>query len=277
MNFSPAVHTKDFLLKNPLQAIELAMNSYDFANTDLANDIEILKLKDSEGTTVAHVLARFQRKWIGSASANNIEILSLLNNDGCSVAHELIENSDCLNLDALFSKRILTIQYRGKSIAEAITSSYSVHISLDEIMITLIKQGAAYKDSKYVYGPSGIKFINNAIKLIDDCIEPSIKFKYIHAVHSTILHNINYAKMFNHPDAWWMKQLDIVEKMFLDIIDEHPYLLEQQIETDFNCEPSVDFLNKIKAEKTFLNLTSPLDQLNTGEDQYKALDGFRPY
>ncbi|MDR0484725.1 MAG: hypothetical protein LBH40_05565 [Alphaproteobacteria bacterium] len=51
------------------------------------SDINILKLTNSTGFSVAHYLAQYNQNWL----SNNVDILSIANNNGWTVAHSLAQ------------------------------------------------------------------------------------------------------------------------------------------------------------------------------------------
>jgi hypothetical protein len=126
MQFDPAIHTKDFLLSNPDVAFELAEKSSEFAKSDLACDMSILSLRESDvghvvplGVPLAHYLAQYQSDWIKSAAAADYGVLLLRNNFGVSVAHKLANyQEEWVKSDAAKNRINLQISdHDGNSVA----------------------------------------------------------------------------------------------------------------------------------------------------------------
>jgi hypothetical protein len=144
MEFNPAIHTKEFLLNNSKDVMELAKYSVEFSTSALASDLElislvisglgftaahylaecqpewlqsdaskspeILRLASKSGFTVAHCLARFQTEWLHSEASKSTGILRLANNNGYTVAHWLAEcQPRWLQSDASKSPEILLL------------------------------------------------------------------------------------------------------------------------------------------------------------------------
>lgn len=92
--FEPEIHTKEFLLLNPLILKELAEKSPKFALSELASDFDLLMTEhevnnQDEVVTLGHLLAKYQSAWLNNQACEKIEILSLKDSNGRSVAHEL--------------------------------------------------------------------------------------------------------------------------------------------------------------------------------------------
>lgn len=95
MEFIPSIHTKDFLLSNESDLLELAKKNREFAESELAQDIDILKknlCKESKIVTVAHILAENWPIWSDTKATQNTAILKLDDEFGWTVAHALAEH-----------------------------------------------------------------------------------------------------------------------------------------------------------------------------------------
>lgn len=136
MQFDPAIHTKEYLMGNPSVALELAQKSSDFAKSDLADDISILKLSNTFGGTVAHSFAKYQLEWLEKKASKNLDILKIIDNSGWSVAHTLAKmQSEWVNSDAAQLIDILIIKDQsGESVAStlAINQPAWVHSNASE-------------------------------------------------------------------------------------------------------------------------------------------------
>ncbi len=251
MQFDPAIHTKSFLLENHQATFELAMRSFDFAKSNLADDIEILRLRDSDGLTVAHTLARFHLNWVNSDAASNIEILGLTNDSGWTVAHELLDRKSCLSIEPIFTKQILTISFDGKIIAEKIVNKYSGSVSLDVMAMKLISQGAAYIHSLPMNSAIAYKVLNQTKKLVEDCFNQEVNLKITKALYSTFFHNIERLKSNNVPSTsdTWPSLLSTAEQMIKKVLLENPALYDADIQPDFYCEPAQEVINRLKSER----------------------------
>jgi hypothetical protein len=108
MAFAPEVHTKQYLLSNANVALELAMNSPEFAVSSLANDIELLVMTIKNRGTLAHVLAQYQSQWVSLDAAKSHDILRLRDKFGTTVAHllawhqpEWVFTNECMDYEIL--------------------------------------------------------------------------------------------------------------------------------------------------------------------------------
>jgi hypothetical protein len=87
MEYIPAIHTKCFLLNNASVAFEMAEKSAAFAKSDLAFDIDIIRMTNSIATPLAHILATYHSEWMTDYTANSDVILSISDGVGETVAH----------------------------------------------------------------------------------------------------------------------------------------------------------------------------------------------
>ncbi len=237
-----------------------------------AADKQILTLKDHDGWSVANTCASYQRQWLHSEAAKDQGILLLSSNNGYPVADELIKYSECVNHDPLFSKKILTTSVNGKLIAEKIVAKYSGKISLDTMIMKLISQGAAYIHSTPMNSAIAYKVLNQTKKLVEDCFNQEVKFRYSHALYSTFFHNIERLKSNNVPltSNTWPNLLSTAEQMMKNILLENPEFYDADILPDIYCEPAADALNRLKAERC-LSSTNIIDlSLKENSDELNA-------
>lgn len=155
MKFNSAVHTKDYLLNHENDLTDLAKYSVEFATSELAQDISILRVaevafilaehqplwaitpaaqsyelliihaEDEPDHTVAHHLARFQQEWAISAAANDYQILKIRNYEGKTVAHDLAQyQPNWLNSKASSDYKILKMaDDSGVSVAHMLATN----------------------------------------------------------------------------------------------------------------------------------------------------------
>jgi hypothetical protein len=225
MQFNPAIHTKEFLIANPHTTCSFAEKSSEFAESEHAQDVEILLIRNTEHLnkpTIAHYLAEYQPQWINTAAARNDFILRLTSEGGVSVAHYLAKHqpawvfsdtaskfnpilmvknhsewsvahalffhqSEWINTAAANDKRILTIDKRGEILAAYISLHASAQrgCSIEHMAMKLISQGAAYKHSKIVEASVGRSILKQSEVLIEESIEPLIALKQAKALYST--------------------------------------------------------------------------------------------
>jgi hypothetical protein len=174
MQFDPAIHTKEYLLKNRKVVEQLSKKSSAFASSMVAEDVDVLKmvashrsfrtvahflaqfqkvwlnsksvknpeillLKDRYHEPVVHALARYQSQWVFSDEAKDIDVLAILNETGMTVAHTLAQyQSKWLQSDAAKNQSILRWKCRN---------SYTVAHLLAKYMPKWIKSPEA-KDPK---------------------------------------------------------------------------------------------------------------------------------
>jgi hypothetical protein len=121
MKFDPAIHTKEYLLKQRGVLENLASKSEKFAKSELAQDRELLLsvIFESERDTVAHVLAESQPAWVHTDAAKDYSILMAQGEDGYTVAHSLaFSQPDWLNSNAAKDPNILKCKcHNGWSVA----------------------------------------------------------------------------------------------------------------------------------------------------------------
>jgi hypothetical protein len=293
MEFNPVIHTKEFLLKNPPAAFELAEHSPDFASSPLAQDINILALKicDEEGfpkygETLAHALAKFQKVWATTGSAQEPSVLNIKTNHGIPVAYYLAVCQYELN------KNILTTEFGLKLVAEHVLDksralsrrqdvdnlSYQAfaneffrnRIDLPSMAMKLISQGAAYKHSRPMALSVGRELLRQTKVLIEDCFEPEVSLRYAQAIYSTVHHNVEKiisAPSHNHFYVW-QPVLRKSEQVIKDLFNAHPHLWDIQHSVDIFCEPSDAVINHVKTHRSLGFLKK--DEFSAFEPQAEA-------
>jgi hypothetical protein len=122
MEFNPAIHTKEFLLQNIRILMILSSMSVGFSLSPLAQDIEILSVKNAMGCTPAHYLAEHQPLWVNTDAAKNYSVLLLKNNHGASVAHHLAKyQPQWMFSEAVKDQNILKLKNNdGQSVAHTL-------------------------------------------------------------------------------------------------------------------------------------------------------------
>jgi hypothetical protein len=267
-----AVHDKTVLsLKDKLGmsvAHFLAIHQYNWLKCAAVEDYEILKLRDNEGWYVAHLLAQHQSDWCKSKAANDPNLLKLENNNGKAVAFYVVKHFQCLNMDAILSKEILTLENQGKMLAEVLVSNLKIikSINIPHIALKLISKGAAYKHSDKLQSSDGEMIFEKAKALIDDCSLPEVTIKYAVALYSTIFHNVQKLNIDakNNVTDYSQCWTDLLKNAELEIKNQvlnNPFLMEMETQADINCEPGDDYLKKICSE---LNLQK-INLISTSE------------
>lgn len=134
MEFEQSKHTKEFLMTNAGVALELAEKSEDFAVSELADDFDILSLRNSDGRTVAHYLAKYQSEWLSSNASKDPHILRLKHNGGTTVAHALAYQKQWLSSVAAKDPHVLRLRnIGGYTVAHALASQQQQWISSDAV------------------------------------------------------------------------------------------------------------------------------------------------
>jgi hypothetical protein len=131
MQFEPDIHTKEYLLSNIDTLRYLASNSDEFAQSELAADYEILNtsIKD-EGRKVAHFLAS-RKKWLKQNLHQDINILKISDSDGKMVAHQLVNDKDWAISPAAKTFDVLNLRNKhGYSVAHYL-SEYASWLDSD--------------------------------------------------------------------------------------------------------------------------------------------------
>lgn len=331
MQFNPDVHTKAFLIENPLLTAQLAEHSPEFGRHPISQDVDVLKIHEDTGwsiahlmvlsnkqpdwlesdvlknhdilkikhrhtdASVAHLLARLESWWVSSSAAKSYEILSMTDDFNNSVAHviaskhphwanseasknvdllklrnykqrtvifELFQHKAALSHPEFFQKSLLTLENKDDNdrvmqLAEYIVNKHP-EFGLEKMVMMLISQGAAYKQTSIIPFTKVGPYISKKTKaLIEDSYEPEISLKYAIALHSTCSHNVDNIKMnlgTCQQLTQWGTVLEQAQNMIVEIIMNNKSIYEQEHIADFNCEPSMAFLNKLKAECIFSNI-----------------------
>lgn len=255
MVFNTEIHTKEYLLKNVTDAFSLAYTSKEFSNSDLVKDRDILKIRNSENLSIAHVLASFERLDLSSEIATSLEILKMQDHTGWSVAHSIVEASDeFLVVDNVFNKDVLACEYDGWILAEYICDIYGgfYNLELPDIAIKMIRQGAAYKHSTLIGIEDGLNLISKFEEIKNE-LNPEVTLKQIQAFYSTCVHNKAKLDDSSEPEVinfWNETTLDAQEALAI-YYSHYPQFLEMENVVNFGCEPADDFLKKIQNEKVW--------------------------
>lgn len=93
MVFEPHNHTKEYLQGRPDILLELTKSSSEFAQSELCEDFDLLKtvVQKSSNRSLAHMLAKHQKIWLGSKASKNLDVLNIRDENGFAVAHTLAE------------------------------------------------------------------------------------------------------------------------------------------------------------------------------------------
>lgn len=96
MRFIANVHTKDFLLAHPNLLGDLCRKSSDFAQSDLAQDFDILNIEVDGALKykAAHMLASHQFEWAKTPASQDVGVLSIETPYGTKVAHIIAQHDD---------------------------------------------------------------------------------------------------------------------------------------------------------------------------------------
>jgi hypothetical protein len=308
--FDPAIHTKEYLLSSNDVLRKLAEESVEFAKSELAQDSDILTVADRTfGYTVAHLLAEHQPCWSETPAASNIEILKLeallsgpvacilaqkqpaWTNSSAVKDHSVLKMKDYFGYSIAYhlqnchqswietieanDKTILTIVDRNKILAEHISDEYTVTHQYDVVTMAmkLIKQGAAYKHSKYLAIQVGEEIFSRTGELIEKCSDELTSLSYALATYATFMHN--YTKILNYKNIEmvksWGSLTRLAEKLIIDICNTKPDLLDIDLETGFFCEPAHDLIQKLKSEKILLSLSNLEQDFGQSDDHDMTL------
>lgn len=343
MKFNPQIHNKDYLISNPSVAVLLAESSIEFGESPLSHDIEILRVHDENGwsiahlmvlsniqqvwaksdilkniavlsikhrdngSTVAHLLARLEKSWVFSEAAKLHEILTLTDDFKNTVAHvlarknpewahskesknfellkmknylnntvafELFNHETALEYSEFFHKSLLTDECKHDEnvmqLAEFIGQKFSDKLNVPMMVMKLIEQGAAYKQSSVIAASVSSYILKKTKLLIEDTQENAISLKYAMALYSTCFHNIEKIKTTNDTGnslVKWEQTLEQAEVLLREIVNQDKSICDQEHVADFNCEPSLILLNKIKAEHLLGKSFGIADQIDVSKDQ----------
>lgn len=236
----------------------LAMHHEKWRMSKWADDLNVLMLKNMNDISVAHIIARHNPQWIHfSKSASNIDVLTAKSKTGKPVAFELLCHERCLELEALFDKRVLTLEFLDMLIAEHILENdeFKKYISVPEMILKLIKQGAAYKPSFVLSYDHALEVLNDTVNLIDDEPNIQVKLKFAKALYSTIFYciqsNKEHFKSVAIKEHDWNCLISRAEKSLeriLTLFDNDDF------DCDIFCEPSIPAMKQLSS-KRILNST----------------------
>jgi hypothetical protein len=285
MQFNPAIHTKEFLLNNSKVLFELAEKSVGFSVSALASDLDLLRLGNNNGWTVAHELSIHHPEWIETEGSKNFEVLRLADNDGRTIAHWLaqcqsewihseaaknleiismnsaygsvalylvIDNKDCIYHEPLMQKQVLTIEHRGKVLAEEIAERYTPDgFNVSAMAMKLISQGAAYKHSESIEFTVGQEILKQCLALIEDNLEPAVTFKQLQSLYSTFSHNVTKIRttQVQESSQKWQELLNQSENLIRQHLNDNPSLYDKEHTVDIFCEPAEVLLKKLQSER----------------------------
>lgn len=239
----------------------------EWLSTPAAGDPTILKIVDRDFTSVAHTMSytpfdspKINFPWLNSQEHDTqyIDVLTMVDREGKYVAHNLFNyhSKGDSTFSILFDKRVLTLISPEKNIllAEDIYERFNLFNSmpLEDIIMKLISQGAAYKHSTVMPQKVGNAVFNRTKTLIDECLEPTVSLKYALSLYSTCIHNLVKAKSENKGDNQnWQNLVDQSANLIKEITDLNPNLLNDIQGPDIFCEPAHDLLQQFHAEKNF--------------------------
>jgi hypothetical protein len=226
MQFDEIVHTKEFLLTNTDKLGHLAINSIEFAQSELAQDFDILSTPTSGGETVAHLLA-MRSEWLVTPAGHDLNVLSLSESDhGFTVAHTIksaqwIELNLAKSFGSILNEVLLlknksgnTVAHYGMPITEIFKLDQSKHIlmidtpdyatvaqanlrfelvNFKDLVLHLIEKGAAFnyrripdKGIYRVHNGDVVLLARRVDEMIEDENDPVLKLKKMIAAYSTI-------------------------------------------------------------------------------------------
>jgi hypothetical protein len=306
MTYEPSIHTYAHLIENKDTLTELIIHSDCFCKSDLCENDVFLKelLCENTGDTVAHTLALNNSTWLKTQSSMRSEIISLKNHDGFTVAHYLaVRHVDLLlyapasNIDILtmknnvgysvalsllrnnensiyhtvfYDKRILSLSYRDKILAEEFVEIFTkTHgLSHADMAVKLIEQGAAYKPTRVIELDVGEEVFNRINTFVKECMEPLTVLRQLIALYSTASHNV--FKLTQRVEALqkkplkqlnaWTDILDASEKLLSNHVYTNTHLLQMDHFIDIECQPGHDMMKRIAHEiniKSSLNIEFP--------------------
>jgi hypothetical protein len=227
--------------------------------TEPSKNFDILMLKNNNDVTVAHILARYNKEWMMfSDVAQKNEVLTVITTTGKPVAFELLSHPESIYHEPLLDKRVLTITYMGKLIAEHITEqeAYDIKVSTSEIALKLIEQGAAYKHSTNLPVSVGEEIFKKAQWIVEDCRDNVLKIRFAQALYSSLFHaSITHEqKSLSDGINPWTDLLNLAEQQISQLLDEN-VISDELFNGDFFCEPGVVLVKKFLAKNNFNHLS----------------------
>lgn len=250
----------------------LATNQKEWTMLDIAKDYEVLTLRSDNNTTVAALIAKTNPKWMQSEASHDIDLLTLSCDSNISVAHGLLQHPECIHHEPMFQKRVLTL-FRSptpevkigktiKLIAEEFVEKYGKDsgINYSDMALKLISMGAAYVHSKTLTSKELKSITSQSLALISDCSEPEVAYRLALAFYSTLKNLYETAEHLNIKSklSEYQKEIAIAERVLIDLINKHPYLLEKAHDGIF-CTPGEIFITHLIAERTFKTVSAPIE------------------
>lgn len=239
-----------------------------------SKDRDIITMGDTEGWTVASALATFQEDWCFTDEANDKSILTLKNNMGKAVAFHLLGHENCLSIENLWSKEILSLEHKEKMLAEHLLDRYKNDfskktfcidenerpLSISSMACHLISQGAAFKLSQIISLMDAQSIFDESSLKIQDINEPVIALKIAIALYSTI--DLSFAKItelvslgrLNNDEKFiaYGELLKKCEEVISELVNKNTELLSYDLPVDIHCEKGNEIFIKKCSENLFL-------------------------
>jgi hypothetical protein len=242
-----------------------AINQPEWSKSKASQNLEVLNLAKYDGWSVAHDLAVYQSEWPKSVAASNLDILAMNSNCGTVARMLVIHNPDCIHNKSLMQYQNIKVEHQGKLLAEEIVENYkSDGFDVSVMSMELIRNGAAYKQSKPIDIQDGEAILKQCKNLITDGLEPLISFKSLQAVYSTFAHNLSKINSTQEHESLheWQDLLLISENLIRQHLNQNPDLYDMEHTVDILCEPGDDLLKKFQSERILASDLASLSGLN---------------
>jgi hypothetical protein len=279
---TPAAHNIDILklkTKNTLSSVAhtLVTRSVSWRNSITALNYDVMRIADSEGETIAHLLARFNWDFAEKNVAQDKQTLSLTNNDGDSVAHILAEsNRAWCESAAAYDKDILTLRNNhGKYVFQCIEKLMGINFVFDPkgLIQRLINIGVGYVHYQPKFIVRDFKKSKNEVEAlvnsindsIDNEVNEIIKLKMLIAAISSI-HNVqDYDLIYPEKYDQYKELLSEKIRQITPQIDENYFNSAAHI----NCEYGVDVVSRFYSEA---KISSTIIKINEEDNLEVAKD-----
>jgi hypothetical protein len=244
----------------------IAINQPEWSKSKASQNLDVLHLAKYDGWSVAHDLAVHQSEWPKSVAASNLDILTMNSNCGTVARMLVIHNPDCIHNKSIMQYQIIKLEHQGKLLAEEIVENYkSDGFNVLVMAMKLIRNGAAYKQSKPIDIQDGEAILKQCKTLITDGLEPLISFKSLQAVYSTFAHNLSKINSTQEQESLhkWQGLLLISENLMRQHLYSNPEIYDIEHTVDIFCEPGDDLLKKLQSERILDSNLTLFDELNT--------------
>lgn len=269
MNYNPKVHSKNYLLNNlnELEALILNTTCDEFAKSIAAKDFEVVSVKlPHQKYPAAHLLAKLHPVWCEEFRYLSMEILKIEDQFGYTVAHYLIENNKLSNLEEIGSEilSIRRIEYLteinevivDEMLAERLVRRHLSSSMLDasNVICKLIFDGIGYKQTTpYDIELATLMFEKTSNSISESNNSVLNKLSTLLALYSTVSHAKSISiqrkdfKLENGLDLLLSRTAELV----VNFANIEPSVYDLEYKEKLHCEEGKEFWMRLSAKRYF--------------------------